>query len=949
MKLRFAYPLGLALCLIACADGESPGSMSAGGAADSGIDNDAGIAAPVPPDQQPFTTADFVAPATAPRLSGFTAAPPNQGACPAGWASIPLEDGNRCDPPPTRTDCSPGEWSNLAGACQAFGADCPSDGWAADLPTEGPIVYVDSDAAPGGNGQRETPFNLLSDALSQASDGAIVALRSGDHAGPIQLTRDVTLWGACAAATRLVSSAADEPSSLHAIANVTVRGLTVTGPRPAIEVGIDGEDTPQAQLTLDTVAIVDVVRSALAVWPQAQLTADNVWVNGVSPLPDTGRSGLLVIAERGNLVLRQAVLEGGSRVGLLAIDSADVSFEDVAIRRIALDADDFGLGVVAATNAQVSLVRTVIEDVYEYGVQVDGATVDGQQLAVRDVAIADETRAVGYGLYVDEAGQLTVRGGTIRRVGPVAVIAFDPDTRLGLYDLWIGEMNRELLAYTVVAVTGSALTADRVWIDDESGINLRNLTTSGLISNLNVRGPPGPYSRVPVGALSAAQGVQSVIASAIDVRNTTGVTVFSAGTSMEVRGLRVRQNGNSSFSAYSSGGTLRISDAELEDADFLSLSANPGATLIGEDIVVRGAGFAISGLRPQLMQLTRVRVEEPTGTGVWISGGQTELEDVFVNELSDEDELGGYGVYFTGGATASLSRLQIDNQRGFGLAAYDGARLSGEDIRIDTSTAHPGLDFGVFVDQAAAADLSRLSINGFSGGIAVEGRAVLNDVYIKGRSTVVLGFGIGGRGAIELRRARLEDTSGIAAFSFGTGPLVVEDLVINNVEPNADDVSIGLAGSTDAVITANRVRITQTRTAGLYATTNAQIVARDVTVSDSKRPSCVDVTCGIAAIASGAYVQEGGAIDLERFELLRLETAGFFVSRDGSIDAREGVIGECGFGLLVEGDVEYDPARISDRVWFRNNTRDILERPATFPPIQIEPLQPPDPISPSSE
>lgn len=130
--------------------------------------------------------------------------------CPDGWREVP-GDVATCEPYPVsgRASCAPGEAHFLGEpGCRPVGASCPTGGFSDALPTDGSVVFVDDDAAPGGDGSRAAPWSSL-DAVpwSALTSGTTVALAKGVYAGVAPLKAGVRLLGACAAETRLTGTA----------------------------------------------------------------------------------------------------------------------------------------------------------------------------------------------------------------------------------------------------------------------------------------------------------------------------------------------------------------------------------------------------------------------------------------------------------------------------------------------------------------------------------------------------------------------------------------------------------------------------------------------------------------------------------------------------------------------------------------------------------------------
>src|SRR5262245_57767813 len=89
--------------------------------------------------------------------------------CPSGWRTVTTSTDVpvRCDPWPEggRAICPQGQ-AHFPGepSCADIGSACdPNDLFAPDLPASG-VFYVDSAAAPGGDGTRTAPFTRIADA-----------------------------------------------------------------------------------------------------------------------------------------------------------------------------------------------------------------------------------------------------------------------------------------------------------------------------------------------------------------------------------------------------------------------------------------------------------------------------------------------------------------------------------------------------------------------------------------------------------------------------------------------------------------------------------------------------------------------------------------------------------------------------------------------------------------
>lgn len=149
--------------------------------------------------------------------------------CPAGWRY----DAERGCLPTIRTNCPESTGPLPDGSCTATGIETCPDAPYASIP-EGAdlsrVVYVDDDAAEGGDGSRERPFNDLSPVLNNALEGTTVLLAAGRYPLQAEVHTRVMIRGVCAPRVLLVP--ADSPPaesmifSLGAVAHVTLEHLS---------------------------------------------------------------------------------------------------------------------------------------------------------------------------------------------------------------------------------------------------------------------------------------------------------------------------------------------------------------------------------------------------------------------------------------------------------------------------------------------------------------------------------------------------------------------------------------------------------------------------------------------------------------------------------------------------------------------------------------------------
>lgn len=895
---------------------------------------------PAPPDEGDLADPGFVKAPEPPVVTATAAAAPAPGPCPMGWETIPLGAGHRCEPPPTRTDCAPDEQATLTGSCRSFGVACPADGWPAGLPTNGTILYVDPEVAPGGDGSLAQPFAQLPVAVARAPEGAILALKTGTHVGPVTLDRPMTLWGACAAGTTLTADATEEDSVVRVAGpDVFVRDLRVSGPRMGITAGREGVSTP-ASLRLERVELADLVRRGLTGFEGTSVEARELWVHDIGVRPSNGLEGHNVLASGGDLSVAEAVLERGARIAARVEGGGRLHLERVAIREIALDADEFAVGLAAVEGSRLELRGVLVEDVAQFASYASfQSVIDAEFLVVRHVRpMLEQGYELGCALYLVDGAQADLRGASIRGVHLHAILTYDAGTRVRIADTWIGEVTRQQLRSTVVSTTGSRIEVERLWIDDPAGVLVLDPESSGAVRDLTLRWEGAAGGETASGLL-VALGAHSVTATAVDVVGATGIDVSDPGSHMRVHGLWVRQARRTSFAvAASQGGTLELENARLEGSEETAIGVWEGATLLAEDVVVVDPGFGVGAVSASEVSLTRVRVEGARKVGIWLEGGTSRVEDL---EVVDPGPGATVAFVAIDDAQVELRRARLHSPVKDGIRVWARSHLEAEDVLVEAGGAGaPG--FGIVVQAEASAEVERVLVDGYTFGVYADGRLVARDVHVQGDDALQDAVGFGGSGALELYRGRITGVRGLALWTSGPGALLAEDVVVDRVERSMGGLGFGVAATDGARLDIQRGRLSGTGFAGVFAAEDSVVQARDLVVQDASSEPC-DL-CAYGAVAAGVFAQDSATIDLERFELLRLDSAGVYVRGGGQVDAREGIIGECGIGLLVE-DSDFDIGRISERVWFRGNGRTQQSEASGTPPIRLEAVEPPPEVT----
>ena len=909
-----------------------------------------GVPAPSAPDAGPSTPdaamvetpnvgalADpsFVASAEPPRDFSLVVSPPNPGPCPAGWQTIALGDGHRCEPPDTDAACSTG-YVDPAGVCRRFGAECPTDGWPADLPAQTPVVYVDADAAAGGDGQRATPFNTLADAMAEVPDTGIVALRTGTYEGRVQIERPITIWGACASATRINGAPSRTLAMLQVRSSGTVRNVALTADSPGIQVL--AEDGLGA-LRLDRVSIERMIGRGISVGPGASLVADDLWVAGVGT--DDGRGGQLLDVTDGEVILRRTVLEDGFVAGVDVNPGSRVTLEDSAVRGVRRNAQGFGFGAFVA-GGQLTLRRTVIEDVFDIGVVVqESGQLEGELLVIREVASGfnpqiQEPSALAIGAFNAE---VTLRGVSIRDAVANAITVTGAESHLTVRDAWVGDVVRRSQRGSIT-VSGGTGTIERLWIEDDWGVAFIDPTAEGTVRDLTLRtSPAGDDFRC---AFSAGGGAYAA-AEGLDIIGSAGACAFLEDTRVEVDRMSVRVLGGEARAARAeSGGTVVLRGVFCDSIEAQCLFAAGGGHVDASDVFISRTLIGIQASNESRLSLTRVLVDNPAFFALAAETGGVAATDLTVRRPRPEDDRI-FAMQLASVRTATLTRVRIDDHRGGGIIITGPSTVRMQDVRILAEYPSSEPDFGLLVfGPEPTLHAERVLLEGFDVGAGIDGRAVLRDVVISRADDSLIGFGLTVDGDVEVHRGRFTQLTGTAINVAERGGLVAEDILIDDINP-VNQLSTGVSAIDASRATVNRMEIRRTRTAGILAADQSQVSLQNILIADSKPPSCNDGVCDVGQLVTGLLVQDDATAELEGFALSNLETAGMAVTDNGMLDARSGSIERCGIGILVQNP-DYDPNRALDDVRFDSNGRDFFSQVSGVP--AVEPLRTPDPPTP---
>ncbi len=474
--------------------------------------------------------------------------------CPSGWREVPSEHGiTTCDPYPTDgpLDCGPGE-GHFHGedACRPVGDPCPAGQFAASLPTDGTVIYVDPDATPGGDGSLAQPLTAISEVRwSSLAAGTTVALAKGTHAGTLPLKAGVRVVGACAAET--VITGVDAP----------VQGV--------VFVTNGGEGA-----LVRNVSIVDPPQSGVSIEGGRSLTLEGVVIDGALSY------GILALEEGTTVVATDTVIRD-TRPDASAFTGHAVHLRGADFRGVRVLAEyNTEMGVIATMGGETTLEDSTIRDM-QTRPRMDGF--GGAGLVADQGAIVSGSR-----LYFARTRirALSVAESATLQVADVHVRESEPSRHLGSGD-------------AVVVTSGGHLDAARMYVEDVVGGIALQLDASAELSHVYFR-DMNPRERDERGGAPFSLDERCTLT--VDHGFAVGghfmgavVHVDSSLTLTDVAIRRVDRELGRDLGGYGIGvqvGSELVANRLLvEDVHELGILSFGGSTVHGADVVVRDIGL----------------------------------------------------------------------------------------------------------------------------------------------------------------------------------------------------------------------------------------------------------------------------------------------------------------------------------------------------------------------
>lgn len=335
-------------------------------------------------------------------------------------------------------------------------------------------------------------------------------------------------------------------------------------------------------------------------------------------------------------------------------------------------------------------------------------------------------------------------------------------------------------------------------------------------------------------------------------------TVEAVGDGGVVRNLRVTGGVRQGIRATSAGRSLHLDGVVVDTVFFAGMVAANGGRITGEGVVVRdtvaapdgsfGRGLVVQDAAAIVLQ--RAVIERNGEVAAYVSGAgaSIELTDATIrSSRGKHDGQRGNALMVQAGATATLTRVAIDDARDVALVAIQASTLTLTDVVVrDTRPRGDGtLGRGLAALSGAQVTGARLLFerNRDMGISAREAGTVitLSDVIVRDNASRAL-EGRFGRAVnsqdgakVTITRAHLVRNRELGAAA-ADAELILEDVVIRDTEADEEDDEFGrgIAVQSLARLTVRRALIERNRDLGIGAFLYAEVTLEDVVVRDTR-------------------------------------------------------------------------------------------------------------------
>ncbi len=622
-----SFPLALIALSAACGDDDAPHAMPDASSADDAAPAFA-VEAPLPPEA------------------------PRSRRCAAGYREA--SEGAGCERDDVLPDCGPTEARfGVDASCVGVGLACEGT-FAADLPADRPVRYVDPSVT-GGDGTRERPLASIAEALIDPPPRLVIALSRGRHVGAFELPAGVLVRGACASGSTIAN---DGTMTTRALVHTTAAGIGIEeltiepGRRPAFAaigagasarlqsvivrggasasvMAMDGAHLEIEASLIDPGTGIDQTYGALAaVGSELTLTRvairDGNHVGAIASADSTLRvvdSRIERIAGPGAAYSPAISVEEGSQAfvegsALLETAGCAIQVRDAAIAvsdsMIAgVHANDRGEtfdAVMVLGDSDAEVVRTQLAD----NVGVAFGAGQGARLRLRDVIARgrgmpepDERPA---GMIASVGAELVLERVVLTRYPYIGVIVDGEGTRAELTDFLVDDvaMLEDRVGWGMSIQEGASASLTRVRIEGTEQVGLVSILGARVdvtdLAIAGVRAGPAEDGGTGLAAVMAAGG-STIVGERVDVAGVDGIGAMSVGM----------------------GSLIDLRDARIATVERLPCAATTCSQ--------RGYGLGTIAFLDGAIALSRFAIERSALCAVQIAlGGRVQLEDGVVAE-----------------------------------------------------------------------------------------------------------------------------------------------------------------------------------------------------------------------------------------------------------------------------------------------------------------------------
>jgi len=802
-------------------------------------------------------------------------------ACPDGWEATAFpRDGQRvdggarvegCVPLQPPSSCPPGTMPRIGYArCVPLGSGCPEGEWPSEevlrQRAEGlaatAILYVRADAEPGGDGTRERPLATLTEAVGQATGGAIVALGRGTWVEQVSIDTDLALVGACVEGTRIEAGAGQGDLLTLGQGQIVVSDLSLGGGRTSVMV-----TGAQATARLTNLAVVGFGAAGVHIAGERVVHVSALRVEDNLPWPDQQPSGLLI--DGGGQVFAEAVSVSDLAGVAFQVEGAPSHLEltDGWVVRVERGGAREGSAIDLGHGATVVARRVGFSALTDTGVT---ARHDDGSLELEHAWIA---RAGRFALRQGR-GHLTARGLVIEDCE-------DALTFLGghasLTDTLIAHADADPMTSSQVSILvsgGADVVAERLSVFDSVAQALSISDASLTLRDATLEGRGTGRAEATVVATRAAHvtlervKVEVQGCSAIELHGDPdlGLTTLDA-RDLEIVGPRQAEACELSSALEAWPQTdAQIERLHVSHAASGLMAVGPASSVNLVDAVLDGTTAPGEGLHVDegaQVEVRRASVTGFAGAGIFAqSAGTTlNLQDVQIGEIAAVDETQpGRGLELHAGARLTSERLRVEGASQVGVALYgDGAAAQGTpmahlvDLQV-IATAPTGFDavsgVGMSLLEGASATVARGTLRGNTAvGAVVGGGSTLeaSDLLVAGTlphpGGVPAGRGleVAAGGAIALTRALVLNNQDVGVLISGRRTYAaLDDIAIVGTLPARDSQRFGrgLEVQDGATLTLRRALVQGNHQVGVAIVTGALATLDQLEVQDTRLAPC---------------------------------------------------------------------------------------------------------------